>query len=130
MVEHEVDYPVCPIDHRIFVVKGTTEALKQNGKELAEGFEGLVCAVGLGLFYTHSIESSLGTGYFHPGQVSMTKYKFQMPRDIQNVNVLWELDQQGVLSHNNFFNGRLCILIAIVVVFLHCVMPNQIEKDA
>ncbi len=102
MFEHKVDYPIFAMDHRIFGVKGTTEALKQNGKELAEDFEDLICSVGLGLFYIHSTKSSLGTGNFHPDQVSTTKDQFQVPSDIQNVNVLWEFDQQGVSRHNNF----------------------------
>ncbi len=108
MFERQVDYSVCAMGHRIFGVKGTTEALKHYGKELADNLEDFICAVGLGVCYIHSTKTSLGTGNFHADQVSKTKYQFQVSSDIQNVNIPWELDQQGVSMHKNFFHGRLC----------------------
>ncbi len=92
MFEHQVKYPVCTMDHRIFGAKGTTEALKQNRKELTEDFEDFIHAVGLRLFYIHSTKSSLVTGNFYPDQVSTPTYQFQVPSDTHNVNVPWELD--------------------------------------
>ncbi len=83
IIEHQMDYPVCTMDHRIFGVNGATEDLKRNGMESAEDFEDFVCAFSLGLFYIQSTKSSLDTANFYPGQVSMTKDQFQVPSDIQ-----------------------------------------------